>query len=365
MVNTSEEKLKCSGELKVYLKLVNSLNSTTYWVLRVIGSPFTNSNFKLDTKDFLSLYRYAAKNRMSLLYLEALRRYGRLDSLEEEYSKLSNRYVEIVEAISRVTRVLQKAGVDYALFKTIRPYHEVTVDIDVLIFGTERREVIRPMNYAGYIFLNSGPISATFRDIEAGISVDIYEEVGASRIIYLDKDKLRRFIINRKLSNGEVVRSLDLSADLLAVIAHSIVKEHMYVLSEYYTTLNYLADANSGALSSFLSLVNECRMHSAVKTHLGTTALLHYGAHAFIPICLMKLLDELGLNNLELSRVKQMGFHMPHKYHPLTITKALIEKLGESKAKRSFALQASSMLNPKFASSVVRETLRRISRETY
>lgn len=347
------------------MKLVDSLNSLTYRILRVIGSPFTNSNSKLDTKDVSRLYRYATKNRMPLLCLKALRRYGGLGSLEEEYSRLSNRYIKTVEAISRAARVLERAGVDYTFFKSIRPYHEVTVDVDVLIFGTEHREVIRTMNHAGYTFLGGGPISATVRDIEAGLNVDIYYEVGASRIIYLDKDKLRRFIANRKLPNGEVVRSLDLSADLLAVIAHSIVKEHMYVLSEYYTTLYYLADTNSRALSAFLSLVDECRMHSAVKTHLGATALLHYGAHAFIPVCLMKLLDELGLNHLELSRVEEMGFHMPHKYHPLTVTKALIEKLGESKANKSFALQASSMLNPKFASSVFKEMLHRISRETY
>jgi len=341
------------------------MNSLTYQVLGVIGSPFTNSNSKLDPKDVSRLYSYAAKNRMPLLYLKALKRYGRLGSLKEDYSELSDRYVKTVEAISKVTRIIERAGVNYALFKSIRPYQEVTVDVDVLIFGPEYQEVIRTMNYAGYRFLGGGPISVTFRDIEAKINVDIYNEVGASRIIYLDKDKLRRFTVNRKLPNGEVVRSLDPSADLLAVIAHSVVKEHMYVLSEYYTTLYYLSDTNSKTLHSFLSLVDECRMRSAVKTHLGVTALLHHGAHASTPICLMNLLEELGLNHLELSRIKEMGFHMPHKYHPLTVAKTLIEKLGESKAKRSYASQASNMLNPRFASFVVKETLRRISRETY
>lgn len=347
------------------MKWVNSANSPTYRILRVIGSPFTNSNSKLDTKDISRLYLYAAKNRMPLLYLEALRRHSSLDSLQEEYSTLSNRYVRIAEAISRVTRVLERAGVDYALFKSIRPYHEVTVDIDVLIFGTDYKDVMRIMDYPGCIFRNAGFISATFRDVKAAINLDIYDEVGASRMIYLDKDKLRRFVIRRELPNGEVVRALDPMADLLAVIAHSIVKEHMYVLSEYYTTLYYLADSDGEALSSFLSLVDECRMRLAVKTHLGATALLHYWIHAFTPICLRKVLDELGLNPLELSRVKKMGFDMPYKYHPLTVTRALIEKFRESKAKRSFAFQASSMLNPGFASSVVKQTLYRISRETY
>jgi hypothetical protein len=346
-------------------KLKELADTPTVQLLRVIGSPYVGSNSEFSTQHPEDLYHYAIKNRIPLLYLKALRKFDRLGNLQREHDKLVDRFVKIETAFRRISEVLDGSGISYGFFKSVRPYEEVTVDIDILIFGSKYEEALRALYSADYMFLGRGPLSTTFRDKESRINLDIYDEVGVSHIVYLDKDALMKFVGNRDLSNGFVVRSLSPEADLLAVIAHSIIKEHMYVLSEYYTTLYYLADANSRALSSFLSLVDECRMHSAVKTHLGATALLHYGAHAFIPICLKKLLDELGLNHLELSRVKERGFHMPHKYHPLTVTKALIEKLGESKANKSFVLQASSMLNPKFASSVVKEMLHRISRETY
>lgn len=346
---------------------MNHFNSVTQQILKVVGSPFADLNSESNI-DISGLYQYAAKNRMPLLYLEALKRLGRLSSLEEEHNKLIGRHARTVEAISRVSKVLDRAGIDYTLFKSIRPYNEVTVDIDILIFGDEYNKTIKIMRRAGYVFLSGwvpGPLSITFRDVKSRINLDIYNEIGVSHVIYLDKDILRRFVTRRKLSSGEAVLSLSPHADLLAIIAHSVLKEHMYVLSEYYTTLYYMADMKSDILSSFLSLIDKCNMRSAVRTHLGTTALLHYWAHRFIPACLMMLLDELGLNHLELSRVKKMSFRMPYKYHPFTVINALTEKLADGKTRKSLALQTWSMLNPKFTSSMVNELRHHITRETY
>jgi len=347
--------------------------SPTHEFLRLVGSPFANrtrENFnstQAKIQNASRLYHYATKNRMSLLYLEALKRLDILAPLRKEYNKLVDKYAKTNQAIYRVSQVLDRTGVNYTFFKSIRPYQEVTVDIDILVFGScaEYEKVVQVLRRVGYVFLGSGPLSVTFRDSEAGINLDLYYEVGASHMIYLDKDGLERFVCERKLSNGELVFSLFSEADLLAVIAHSVVKEHMYVLSEYYTTLYYLADMEEEALKSFLSLVEKCKVRSAAKTHLGITALLHYEAHRFLPASLVSLLEMLGVNQLELSRAEKMGFGMPHKYHPITTIKALVEKLGEEKARRSFASQSLSMLNLKFTSSLMKEMLQHISRESY
>ena len=341
------------------------LSDRTFPILKIIGSPFTISRPELNTVGFSELYYYAEKNRMRLLYLDSVGRLGRIASLERERNMLADRYLETVEAFSRLGKVLGSAGIEYAFFKTIRPYREVTVDMDVLIFNVGVAKVSKILNFAGYRFMNVGPISATFRDDKADLNIDIYDEVGASRMIYLDKDLVRDKVIDKQLPNGEVVRSLDLCAELLAVISHSIVKEHMYVLSEYYTTLYTLAGMNNGDLKLFPTLVEECRLRSSVKTHLGITALLHYKTHNSTPPTLVKLLGELGVDNFEFARIEELKFKMPYKYQLLTIAKAVIEKFGEAKAKRSFAFQASSMLNPQFTSIVIRETIRRRARESY
>lgn len=311
------------------------------------------------------LYHYATKNRMPLLYLEALKRCKQLFSLAEEYNRLSAKYIKVINAISKVSRVLERANVDYAFFKTIRPYREVTVDIDILVLGLGYRQAVKAMRHASYPFLGAGSLSATFYDIDANVNVDIYSEVGVSRLVYLDKVKLGRFIVDRKLPNGEVVSSLSQVADLICIIAHSVVKEQMYVLSEYYTTLYYLFEMNNANLSEFLRLTEECHSRSLVSTHLSVTALVHYFVHGFLPNKLAKLIDEFGLNNREILRVKKNCFLIPHKYHPFTFVEALVEKLGEQKARKSLACQVLNMLNLRFASSVFGEIFQHAVRESY
>jgi len=341
------------------------MNFPTGNLLRSIGSPFASFSYDASKTNIFELYRYATKNKVALLYLEALRRLGNIGSLQTEYDSMIARYAGTEAAIHRVSEVLDKAGVDYVFFKSIRPYREVTVDIDILVFGSRYREVIRAMQRAGYLFLAAGPLSTTFRDSRAGIDLDIYDEVGVSYLIYLDKHALTNSVGKSRLSNGDVVRSLYPEADLLAVIAHSVIKEQMYVLSEYYTTLHYLAHMKYDGLNSFLSLVDECRLRSAVEAHLGITALLHYEAHSSTPIGLMKMLKGLDMNRTDVMHVKEKGFMMPYKYHPMTVTKAILEKLGEEKARRSFASQSMNMLNPKFTFSLVNKALRHIFREAY
>lgn len=341
------------------------MSSLTCQLLRVIGSPLVEYYDKIDACDSMKFYRYALKNRIPLLCLEALNKVGKLRSLKGEYVRLMAKYGRIERAIYEISRKLESWGVNYALFKSIKPYKEVTVDIDILVFGSMYMNVIREMKSAGYNFLAMGPLSVTFRDSKAGVDFDVYDEVGMSRIVYLDKDVLAEFVDYRKLSNGEVVRSLRPEADLLAVIAHSVLKEQMYVLSEYYTTLYYLASMKDEHLNSFLSLADKCKLRLAVKTHIGITAFLHWTAFGKLPVHLVKLVKNLWLNHLELSRDIKKGFNMPYKYHPITIVNAFWEKFKEEKARKSLASQMLKMLDPMFTSYLVDKVLHHIRRKTY
>lgn len=342
-------------------------------LLQIVGSPFEHKkneivghkNFPLGNTS--EIYQYATTNRMSLLYLEALKRLNKLTSLKEEYDKLLEKYAKTNEVINRASNVLNTTGVEYALFKSIRPYQEVTVDIDILVFGifADYEQVIHLLHEEDYVFLGDGPLSTTFCDGRVKIGLDIYYEIGASHVIYINKNHLKGFVCDRKLPKYNSVLSLCPEADLLAVIAHSVIKEHMYVLSEYYTTIYYLAEMNESKLKSFLSLVDRCKLRLAAQTHLGITALLHYKAHGFIPSILSRLLEELEVNQLELSRIEKKEFVVPYKFHLLTIFRALIEKFKERKARRSFALQFFRMMNLKFSLSLITDVIQHIIRESY
>jgi len=334
-------------------------------VLRTIGSPFAEPREEKCSVATNELYRYAVRNRMALLYLEALNRHKQLGFLDEEIQKLRERYARVTDAILRVSHVLRKSGVNYAFFKTVRPYKEVTVDIDILVFRSDYYQAVKSLQRTGYVLLEGDQFSTTFRDIGARLNVDIYNEVHVSRLIYLDKAMLEGFVVEKRLPDNEVVDCLNQVADLLCVIAHSVLKEQMYVLSEYYTSLNYLSQMGNADFSELLSLIEGCRLRTAVSAHLTATAFTHLFAHGSSPGKLAEILDEIGLSQRELSQICINSFSMPYKYHILTFVGALLEKLGEEKARRSVAHQVFNLLNPSFASSAIIKTFDHLMRETY
>ena len=339
--------------------------SLTSEILEIIGSPFARVSPNPNAKDLLKLYHYASLNRIRLLFSEALVKGAQLGPLKAELHSLKERFEMTLEAFSRASVALADTGVNYAFFKSIRPYPEVTVDLDIIVFGNDYRKAILAFLKKDYRLLGFGPLSTTVQDIVTGINVDIYDEIGTSKIVYLDKDQLEDFVVYRTLAKGIFVRSLSPGADLLALMAHSIVKEQMYVLSEYYTTLNYLLEMKETELKGFLTLVKACRLRTAVAAHFSITALLHLSMHEFIPDKLKRLINEVGLNADEMIRVARNELLMPHKYHSFTVINALIEKLGEHKARRSIAFQAMSMFKPSFMMGFVKELLYHITRETY
>ena len=48
------------------------MNSPTYKLLRVIGSSYVNGNEELEKLDKSTMYEYAKKSRMPLLYLKSI-----------------------------------------------------------------------------------------------------------------------------------------------------------------------------------------------------------------------------------------------------------------------------------------------------
>ena len=60
-------------------------------------------------------------------------------------------------------------------------------------------------------------------DPSRSVGIDLYREVAISRIIYLDKWKLRRYKREVKVSSGKVV-TLTPEADIIAMVTHLTYK---------------------------------------------------------------------------------------------------------------------------------------------
>jgi len=333
-------------------------------LLSVVGSPFNRVTELELNQDLSSLYRYAARNRMALLCLDAL--HGKdINVFSDDRKKFHNIFLQTLDLVVRVSSLLERAGVDCVLFKTLRPYREATVDIDILTLGSSYGDALKAMNGAGYLLLERGPLSATFRDPVSRLGVDIHDEIGVSHLVYLDKGKLGKQVVRREVPGG-IVRTLSPAADLLVIISHSVLKEQMYVLSEYYSTLFYLHGDPSGTIATSLRILAErCKLELALKIHLGITASLHRDVHGFVPRCIKDASDDLEVGSWEFSRTKKLGVGFPLKYHPMTTARALAGLLKEPKGRRSVALQALKMFDPHSSLRVAGQLFRHITRETY
>lgn len=337
----------------------------TLQLLKVIFSPFEEITeiSSLESK-WSELYYHSIKNRMSLLYLEALKKNHRLGTLKSIYEQESITYLKTLDAIARCSQILSDADIEHVIFKTIRPYISTTVDIDILILEDKSNytKSTKTMQKAGYELIVCGPRSTTLRDPETNMGIDLYEQVAVSYLTYMDKGKLIDYVILERLPNGEFVKTLMPEADLAAIIAHSIIKEQMYTLSEYYTFIRYLKQMS---IHNFIQIVKQNNITSATRRHTAITALLHYAAHKTVPHELQQILAHLGEETFETIRLVKNDFKTPHKYHLLTVAKSLLETAKGEKSRSSIATQIFHMLNPNFTKKFLKASTQYITRETY
>jgi len=339
------------------------VNSFTLKILKITGTPFAKTEKISITEVDPGLLRYAILNRMHLLFLESLTRHY-TDLFLGEFRKLSKRFERVNDTIVNVAEILETNNVEYAYFKSIRPYREVTVDIDVIIFH-DRKKTTQILKDTGLRLLEIGPLSTTLRDETVGINIDLYGEIGVSNIIYMDKQKTLPYVIKTEICKGYSVKTLDPVADLLAIISHSIIKEQMYVLSEYFTTIHYLYQMNNQELCRLVETAEEWKLTKAMSTHLSITSLIHMKAHGFIPNQLKKLHKKISYNRREAERIRKRDYQIPYKYHPLTVINSFIEKFSEPTASKSFAIQLFKMANPTFATIFINKAFQHLFREKY
>jgi len=233
-------------------------------------------------------YSYAQKNRIVLLFLES----NKSDKSEELLKEEVRKYNAMLTSVSMVSDNLSRGRINYAIYKTIRPYRSATVDIDIIVFGDKKDHwrSFEILNKNGYQLSVHGPQSSTVMDTGAKIGIDLYREIAVSNVVYLDKNKLADWTTMLTLPNGCQIRNLKPEADLLCIIAHSIIKEQMYVLSEYYTFLDYLKQMN---VDSFLTLVKQNNLTIPTRTHANITALLLKMGNGIIPLQLREIITRL------------------------------------------------------------------------
>ncbi|MCR4432274.1 MAG: nucleotidyltransferase family protein [Tepidanaerobacteraceae bacterium] len=344
-------------------------------LLRIIGSPFLADRAE-NPVESNELYQYAFKNRIGLLYLLALKERDRLDGLWEEYEKLDYRMRETLVTAARVAKVLNEAGINYVVFKTIRPYPATPNDTDIICLDSYDK-ALNALREAGYIELYPAPMQVAFsdprgegkvaRDKRGGTYyVDLYKHAATDYFIYLSKSKLRRNVISVPVDSCSEVKVLRPEVELAAILMHSVFPEMSYGLESFYTTCYYFSQWNDGQFERFIKFAQNSHIVLPVRASLSITATLHQEAFGEVPDKLLGVLNRMGgFYQPEIDQVRDSGFKMPHKFGFTTFLRTFLAKLAEPSSLASLGVQAFHMLNPVFAKEVFTTILKRRTRETY
>jgi len=363
------------------------LPSLTIKLLRTIGSPFAPGQKQVlpeNRSEAQNLYAHATKNKIGLLYLEALKNQRKLEEfgLESEYQEECKKQKEQLITAILVSKLFNSSNINYVVFKSIMPYPAVPNDVDIVHLGSdeEYKKAVEIMLQNGYeeFFGEFGrgisPSQAMFHDSRDGphlglskkdiYDIDLYREIMASYIVYLDKEKFKKYVTEINVSDVKI-KVLEPEAELVALITHSIIPEQLCTLSVYYATLYYLQKMNEEDIDRFVYIAKENNVTFPVRVHCSLVAELHKAAHGFVPDKLEAILAKLGNETKKIKNLIRADFEMPYRYSWSTVIRTLFERGKEGTFRRSVVRQMIHMLSPRFAKSVVQDMIQRRKRETY
>ena len=125
------------------------------------------------------------------------------------------------------------------------------------------------------------------------VMIDVYREVSAGPLIYLDKKLLQDHVILRDIGSTKV-KVLDPVAETLVTIGHSVIKERKVILADYLSVLHYISSMTCEQMEQFVKLIRRARLVHASRWFFTLSTYIHKTVHGFIPKKLDKLINMLG-----------------------------------------------------------------------
>ena len=380
-----------------------SISSLSIKLLRTIGSPLQPiTEISEEDNESSELYDHAVKNKIPLLYLESLKQQEELNKLKSKYKEEYARYLKFLDGVARVSEVLNAADIEYAIFKTIKPFPTVHGDADVIVLGDDgmyeraveyllkagytshlsslvdvkaltseedyrkaAKILVKPTHGGGKHGLGHiSPTGTDLVDLARIIDIDLQKDLALNYVIYMDKNNFKGYITEVELLNGAKIKVPTPELDMAIVIAHSLA-EQMYLLGECYAFLYLLSEMDEKGFNNFIDILKENKLTMAAKSFVTITSVLYEEAYGEVPEKIGRLLDELGYEESEARELVKMGFKIPYKYRWPTLIKIFIEKMGEKRFRRSVLVQMLKMLDPRLMRLVIAYVAEMRKREYY
>jgi hypothetical protein len=174
----------------------------------------------------------ARDNKLLDLYLEMQVGSG-APSRDVDASRQSRNAIR--QTIAALVSRAEAGAVEWAVFKTVRPFPFTPSDVDVVVLTADgARPLASGLLERGYRPSGGAPYTITLRDPQNDVGIDLYQEIAASRFVYLDRAALRPYR-TWQVQGGVAVPMLQPVAELVAILAHAVYKEQLFTLADYLT----------------------------------------------------------------------------------------------------------------------------------
>jgi hypothetical protein len=341
-------------------------------VVQTIGTPFNPPQHdRLDGFGAMDLYYFARNNKIGLLFLEALPENALVGEIRAELKQQREYNRNLKLTALRMAGTLNKVNCKYAIIKSHFPFPAVPADVDLIVFGDdlEYNRITSIISGNDFDQLGEAPLELLFHDMSRGIShgdptskdafdVDVYKEIGAGRIIYMNKKNIVDQVNLSKI-DGQDASMLKPPGEIAVSIFHSIFPERIFTLLLYYQIVFAITQMSKADIDDFIRICKDNKMKTAGRIVLSICEKIHELSFEEPLTELVRLREELG------SKVHINLDKIPYNYPNKLILDAFWGKRGDHVFMVSFARQLVSMINPRYAKYVLSIHRHRKKRDTY
>jgi hypothetical protein len=348
-------------------------DNPTRALLRYIGSPLL-PGWQVDAPvEDEKLFKVAFRNNIEMLYLAALERSGKLQTLAAKRDEITARQKETLAAIVRLSSVLTQGGIAHAVTKTLRPYPGTPNDIDCLYLG-DLKDYEKAGEYMlGQHYRLTGPMDMQyefFDELHGGefykdkaggrFYIDFYRELAADHMPYMDSALLRNCVVQTTVEGHDHPVNVFLpEAELVVLALHSVLMHRIVPLEVFYSYAYMLQAMSEADMDKVVAVSKASHAGPGMRTILALMQTLHQDCFGEVPAQLKYLLARLGDRPSESRELRATQLKMPHVVNLSTFVVTVLGKTRGARARRGFFKELAHMLNPVFAVEVLYHMLSR------
>jgi len=321
--------------------------------------PLALADSELDT-----LYRIARASKIPLYFLERLfEAQGDAFRLKDALDAHRLRYAKMLDLVKEAAYLFRNEQVEYAFFKTLRPFSSVGSDIDVLLFDHSLSRVLDflPTKYEVQDICED---NATLYYPNYDLKLDLHASLSVSRFPYVDVDSIRGEVVE-KILDEVAINVLTPEAEVIVTACHSVFKEQMLTLQDCYVLQQFLPLCDRDKI---LWLLRKNRVILAFELSTILAESILRAIRGRKPT--FQLYSDAGLvgevAKFEFTRLIRSDFHLPYRYSLYAVLASFAERaLLSREGQRGATLLARHLFNKAFVRRLAARLPKHFRRSSY